>query len=107
MSTSKRYKLEYLPSARQDMIDIALYISGTLKNLQAAKEHAEAFKATAEGLRDFPYSAPLYYPIRPLEHEYRKVRVKNYLMFYWVDEKEKTITIARVIYGGRDYERLL
>ena len=29
--------------------------------------------------------------------------VKNYLIFYWVDEENKTVTVARVIYSRRDY----
>lgn len=28
-------------------------------------------------------------------------------MFYWVDEAEKLVTVARVIYAKRDYGRLL
>jgi plasmid stabilization system protein ParE len=29
------------------------------------------------------------------------------IMFYWIDEIEKRVTIARVIYALRDYEKLL
>jgi hypothetical protein len=39
-------------------------------------------------LTDFPYSNPVYSPIKPLKHEYRKQLVKSYIMFYWVDEKK-------------------
>ena len=51
-----------------------------------------------------PYLNPVYTPIRPLGYEYRKAKIKNYLMFYKVDEQEKTITIMRVMYSKRDYE---
>ena len=76
------YKLEYLPVARKDMIEIVRYISRELQN-------------------------PDYQPIRSLKHEYRKILVQNYLMFYWVDEEEKLVTVARVVYAKRDYGRLL
>ena len=33
--------------------------------------------------------------------------VKNYIMFYYVDEPKKLITIARVIYAHRNYNALL
>ena len=46
-------------------------------------------------------------PIRPLKHEYRKLRVRNYLVFYWVDEERKLVTVARMIYARRNYEGLL
>ena len=55
----------------------------------------------------FPYANPAHIPIRPLKHEYRKLRVQNYLMLYWVDEESKMVTVARVIYAKRQYERLL
>ena len=71
------YKLEYLPVARKDSV------------------------------LSFPYAPPAYQPIRPLKHEYRKILVQNYLMFYWVDEEKKLVTVARVVYAKRDYGRLL
>ena len=79
------YNLEYLPVALQDMVAIVRYISRELGN---------------------PAAAP-YTPIRPLKHEYRKVLVQNYFIFYWVDEEKKLITIARVVYAKSDYDPLL
>ncbi len=101
------YKLEYLPVALQDMVDIVRYISNELKNPIAADNIANEFVNSAETLIDFPYSNPVYHPIRPLNKEYRKLLVKNFIIFYYVDEAEKIITIARVIYAKRDYGRIL
>ncbi|MCL2618217.1 MAG: type II toxin-antitoxin system RelE/ParE family toxin [Defluviitaleaceae bacterium] len=42
-----------------------------------------------------------------MAYEYRKLPVKSYAMFYRVDEREKLVTIARVIYARRNHERLL
>jgi len=39
--------------------------------------------------------------------EYRKALIKNYIMFYRVDDKTRTIYVMRFIYGGRDYIKLL
>ena len=82
------YKLEYLPVARKDMLEIVRYISRELQNPDAADRLAVEL-------------------IRPLKHEYRKILVQNYLMFYWVDEEKKLVTVARVVYAKRDYGRLL
>lgn len=101
------YRLEYLPIARQDMTDIAWYISHELSNPIAADLLAEEMIESAENLTDFPYAHAAYNPIRPLQQEYRHILVKNYLMFYYVNEALKLITIARVIYVRRDYENLL
>ena len=89
------------------MVEIVRYISQELFNPIAADNLAEEFIKTADSLSTFPYAHEAYIPIRPLKHEYRKVSVKNYIMFFWVDEEKKIVTIARVIYAARDYGKLL
>jgi len=101
------YRLEFLPIALQDMTDIARYISHELFNPTAAEKLAVEMIDAAERLTDFPYINANHQSDKPLKKEYRKLIVKNYIMFYWVDEKEKRVTIARVIYARRDYEELL
>lgn len=101
------YNLEYLPVARRDILEIAKYISRKLENPMAAERLVTALTEKAEHLCEMPYLNPVYAPIRPLKYEYRKAKVNNYLMFYWVDEQEKTISIARVMYAKRDYENIL
>ena len=101
------YEVTYLPLARQDMVDIVRYIGHDLNNPQAAGRLSEKLVEAVERLADFPYSAAAYSPIRPLRCEYRKLTVKNYCIFYWVDETQKRVTIARVIYGKRNTNRLL
>lgn len=96
------YSIEYLPIALRDMTDIAEYIGVNLANPDAADRLAEEMVSAAEGLAEMPYKYPVYVSVRPLKHEYRKLVVQNYIMFYQVDEDRKLVTIARVIYAGRD-----
>ena len=98
------YKLEYLPAAHRDLIEIASYIAVTLKNPVAAEKLASKLIAEIEKTVNFPYANPAYIPIRPLQHEYRKLLVESYMVFYWVDETEKCVTIARAIYARSDYD---
>jgi len=101
------YQLTFLPIAKQDMTDIVRYISNELLSPTAADTLADEMIEAAERLCAFPYINAVHQTIKPLKQEYRKLLVKNYIMFYWVDEKKKLITIARVIYARRDYEKLL
>lgn len=101
------YKLEYLPVARRDMIEIVRYISLELQNPTAADQLAMELIEAGDSIPKFPYANPAFIPIRPLKHEYRKLLVQNYFMFYWVDEVKKLVTVARVVYARRDYKRLL
>ena len=101
------YQVAFLPIARQDMIDIIRYISLELASPDAAEILAVEMIEKAEGLALFPYKNVVHQMIKPLKYEYRKLFVKNYVLFYWIDEERKIVTIARVLYARRDFERLL
>ena len=101
------YKVEFLPLAQQDLIDIVQYISKELENPEAAHRLADGLINAGERIAEFPYSNSAYIPVKPLKHEYRRLLVKSYIIFYWVDEASKIATIARVIYARRDYEKRL
>lgn len=101
------YKLEYLPVAQRDMVEIVRYISGELQNPVAAERLAMELVNAAESVLTFPYALPAYQPIRSLKREYRKILVQNFFVFYWVDEERKLVTVARVVYAKRDISRLL
>ena len=100
------YKLEYLPVARHDMVEIVKYISHVLYNPSAAEKLAEEMIQAAERLTELPYIYPVHRTIKPLKQEYRKLIIKNYILFYYVDEKEKKVVVARAVYSRRDYEKL-
>jgi addiction module RelE/StbE family toxin len=101
------YQLEFLPIAKRDMTEIARYISHELYNPSAAEKLADEMIEAAERLAEFPYINAVHLTVEPLKQEYRKLIVQNYIMFYCIDEKEKKLTITRVIYACRNYEKLL
>lgn len=100
-----RYHVLILECAYQDIEDLTLYIRDELVNPQAANKIANEIFDVIENLSDFPYSNPVYVPIKPLKHEYRKVLIGNYLLFYYINELNKEIIISRVIYGKRNLSR--
>lgn len=101
------YNVEYLPVARKDLLEIAEYVQLKLANPTAAWHLIQQIVEAVEALQTFPYSFPVYYPLRPCEHEFRKLAAKNHLVFYWVDEAQKAIVVARILYAKRDYDMLL
>jgi len=101
------YQLDYLPIAIEDMTEIIKYISRVFCNPTAAESLSSEMIKAADRIKVFPYSNSVHFTIKPLKREYRKLIVQNYIMLYWVDEKEKCVTIARVIYARRDYLQLL
>lgn len=96
------YKVEYLPAALGDLKGAVTYIAQDLGSPQAAGELAQKIVDAGEILSSMPYRKRVYHAAGPLAHEYRALCVDNYLMFYWVDEERRIVTIARVIYRRTD-----
>lgn len=101
------YQVEFLPIAKKDIDDILYYISNNLKNISAAKNLSECFKKEVNNIVVFPYGVAIYKTIRKTKNEYRCILVKNFLMFYVMDEKEKTIIIVRVLYQKMNISNIL
>ncbi len=101
------YKLSYLPVAKFDIADAVNYISDKLFAPKAALDLLDALDKSILRLADFPYSCRIYQPVMPLEQEYRIMTVKNYAVFYTVNEQEKLVEIYRVIYAKRDLDKQL
>ena len=88
------YKLSYLPLANRDIADAVNYIADELLAPKAALDLLDALDKSISRLKDFPYSCRVYQPVKPLEQEYRIIPVKNYAVFYTVDEKKKLVERA-------------
>ncbi len=101
------YKLEVLSLAKDDIYNIISYISKNLKNITAAKKLIKNFEESAKSIMDYPYGIPVYQAMGKLENEYRCIKVKNFLMFYTINEKEKTIIIVRIVYRKMNMKEVL
>lgn len=101
------YNIEYLPLAKKDMEEIIYYISHELKNKKAALDLIDEFNRQEKNILTFPYGASEYQPIKSLKYKYRKVKIKNFYMFYVLHEDKKLITISRILFQKRDIEKLL
>ncbi|MBR2067922.1 MAG: type II toxin-antitoxin system RelE/ParE family toxin [Solobacterium sp.] len=101
------YKIEFLQTALDDLKEITSYISKELSNPEAAYKLAETIVEKANTLSIFPYGRPVYNPLKKLNKEYRTIYVDNYTLFYWIEENEKKVIIARIIYSKRDIENIV
>lgn len=99
------FEIRYLPLARKDLTDITIYIADHLKAPRAAMELLNALDESISRLEQFPYSCKVYQPIRELENEYRFLPVKNYAIFYVINEK--TVEIHRVLYAKMDLKKII
>lgn len=98
-------KIVYSPKARNDLDEIWTYISEKLLNPSAAEATVNGILDTIGMLQaQAEIGKPLYFS-SDLFSGYRFLVYKNYLAFYRTSED--TVYIDRIIYGKRDYMRLL
>lgn len=101
------YKLEFLPIAKNDIDNIIYYISNNLKNVTASIKLRDLFIDSIDKILEFPYGSPIYQHVKFLKNEYRSFKVKNFIMFYTINEQDKIITIVRVLYQKMDISKIL
>lgn len=55
----------------------------------------------------FPYGTSEYKSVSKLKYTYISIKIKNFSMFYTIDEKNSTITIVRVLYEKMNITNIL
>ena len=98
-------KIHYSPEARRDLDDIWDHISFDLCNTAAAQRTVNCIMDAVDQLENFPgLGAPLS-SIANTDSNYRYIVTENYMTFYRVFDSD--IYIDRILYGRRDYLRIL
>jgi len=101
------YKLKFTQSTNDDLDGIYRHISEHLAAPKAANDLMDDIETSIMRLKDFPYSGSTVTDDILSSRGYRKLTVKNYIVFYLIDEAEKQVVIMRVLYGAQQYENLL
>lgn len=102
-----QYKLSINPLAEQDLDEIAGYIANDLASPKAALDFLDVVENCYGNVSLNPQMYPLCDNERLKRKGYRKALIKNYIMFYRVDDEEKTVNVIRFIYCGRDYINII
>ena len=102
---SEKYKLIILPEAQKDIRDIILYIASELAAPQAALGLQDAFEEEINALSSMPDRIKLVEEQPWKDAGVRKIRVKNYYIYFVVSETQKEVRILAVIYVGREQEK--
>ena len=97
----------YTHTARQDLREIYEYIAFSLLASDTARSLTDRIMAEIRTLETFPERNPLYRDEPWHSQGVRVLPVKNYLVFYTVNNDTETVSVARILYGGRDISRQL
>lgn len=97
--------IHYSPEAQNDLDEIWEYIFFELCNPEGAENTVNNIMDAIDGLEDFSgIGAPLS-SVADVENDYRFLVSGNYVVFYRVNGSD--VYIDRVLYGRRDYLRIL
>lgn len=103
----KRYRVKFTAIAEYDLDQIFQYINTQLSAPDAAISLMDEIEVQVKRLCDFPYTGSTISDEVLAAKGYRKLIVKNYIIFYLVGEDEKQVVIMRVLYGARRHEKIL
>lgn len=105
--SEKRYQVWYSLPAKTDLKAIYRYIAVALKAKIAAKNQTARIREDIKGLYLFPEKFPVveWEPWNGLN--VRKMPVDNFVIYYRVSHKERSVEVVRIFYGGRDIENIV
>ena len=101
------YKIRITRQAKGHLQEIRRYIEKELFAPDAALGTVRAIRAGIAELRQMPER------IKPIEEQpwgsngIRKIRVKNYYAYFWIDEGNRIVQVIGVIYVKRDQAKQL
>ena len=98
-------KLHLSPEAQEDLSEIKAYIAEDLENPQAALSTITKITKTIRILQDHALIGTPLSAVADVNSDYRYLVSGNYMVFYRVAGKD--VFIDRVLYGRRDYLRIL
>ena len=97
------YKLIETRLASQDLDNILEYMAVRLQNPAAASAFADAVEQCYSLLEHTPLMYEVCRDLRLRAKGYRKAVIRNYVLIYKVDEKNRTVLLLRFFYGKQDY----
>jgi len=101
------YSLNITDVAEEDILSAINYIANVLKAPMAANNLLDEIEMHEEILEKRPNIHPFVPDEYLAEKRLKFVMIKNYIMFYTIDEDEKTINVIRFLYGRRDWKNIL
>ena len=101
------YRIIVTPDAEADLSELRDYIANVLRSPETARSYLHHLRKEIGSLSEMPAR------IKAIDEEpwhsrgIRKLIVKNFLVYFRIVEKEKTVFILNVIYARRDQLRIL
>ena len=103
----RQYDIHITPHAEQAMREIASYIAVDLQVPETAMQMLRTFQVEIAKLKMMPQRIPLT-PEEPWHSVgIRQMLVKNYNIYFWIDDEKSIVQITDVLYGRRNQPKQL
>jgi len=102
-----KYDIEITKSAENDLLEIGKYISNELLEPDRALKVVDKIATTIFKLEEMPTRHPIVSDDKLASKGIRKFIIDNHIVFYIVNEKNKLVTIIRILYKRRDWVNIL
>ena len=99
------WSIQYAAKAKQDLQSIYSYIAYELLAPETATKQLRRLTETIRSLQEMPMRFAVYDEEPWKTKGIRTVCVGNYLVFYLPQEETHSVTVVRIIYGGRDLKK--
>lgn len=101
------YKILRTDKAEDQLRDIIYYIADESDSIDIALKYLDKIEEAINRLQDFPNSGsiPRYSILK--KQGYRVLILQKHLVFYKVDDKDKTVIIYAIVDGRREYKNLI
>ena len=103
----KKYIVEVSETAEQDLENILRYLRYNLAGDIIADKYKLLFKQELKNLEDIAGSMPILNRELTGYNNIRKVNVRNYIIFYTVDEENSKALVLRIGHAFMDWEKYL
>lgn len=103
----KKYKIEFSKTAEHDLENIIFYLRYDLSGDIIADKYKLLFKQTLKELENIANSMPIFGEELTGHKNIRKINVRNYLIFYIIDEDNSKVSILRIGHAFMDWEKYL
>lgn len=103
----KEYEVKVTRQALEQMKAIVHYISCDLMAPEAADKLLDKLKEAIVKLSNFPNKHPVIDEEPWRAEGIRKTVVKNFHIYYWVDDVNNKVQVIAIIYGKRDQMKQL
>ncbi len=101
------YRVDVSEPAEKDLRDIVRYISAQLSAPMTALKMMDKVEKAIIGSAVMPQKCPFVTDERLAMAGYRKLFVKNYIVFFTIDEKSKIVDVERILYARRDWRHII